>query len=108
MPLAVQLYKSLVRPHMEYSIPVWASLSDNDVKKLENTQVQCLRKYSGAKAHSSSAAVEVICNILPFRLRKRELCCREFVRLKVKEEDDILHKLLESSVRCGLRFCPLV
>jgi len=69
--LAVQLYKSLVRPHMEYVIPVWASLSDNDVKKLENTQLQCLRKYAGSKAHSSTAAIEVICNVPPFRFRKR-------------------------------------
>jgi len=78
LPLAVQLYKSLIRPHIEYAIPVWASLSESDVKKLETTQVQCLRKCIGSKAHSSSAAVEVICNILPFRIRKRELCCREY------------------------------
>jgi len=31
-----------------------------------------------------------------------------FSRLKVKEEDDLLHKLLESSVRVALRFCPLM
>ena len=106
--LAVQLYKSLVRPHMEYAIPVWASLSDNDVKKLEDTQLQCLRRCVGSKAHSSSAALEVICNVLPFRYRKRELCRREFITLKVKDEEDILHKLLESSVRVALRFCPLM
>ena len=41
LSLAVQLYKSLVRPHMEYAIPVWTSLSDNDVKswKIHNCSV---------------------------------------------------------------------
>ena len=50
----------------------------------------------------------MICNVLPFTYRKRELCCREFIRLKVKDEENILHKLLESSVHVALRFCPLM
>ena len=28
--------------------------------------------------------------------------------MKVREQDDLLHKLLESSVRVALRFCPLM
>jgi len=108
VPLSLQLYKSLVRPHLEYAIPVWACLTESDVERLENTQRQCLRKYVGAKAHSSSAALEVVCNILLFRIRKRELCCREFIRLKIKDDDHILCQLFESSIRVALRFCQLM
>ena len=106
--LALQLYKSLVRPHLEYAILVWACLMESDVERLENTQCQCLKKYAGAKAHSSSAALEVVCNILPFRISKRELCCCEFIRLKIKDDDHILLQLFESSIRVALRFCPLM
>ena len=75
----VHLYKTLVRPHLEYAIPVWAAASDKDISKLEQTQVQCLKRMIGAKSHSSSSAVEVITAVMPIRIRVRELCCREFL-----------------------------
>ena len=33
IPIAVgiNLYKTIVRPHMEHALPVWARLSDNDL-----------------------------------------------------------------------------
>jgi len=77
------------------------------MEKLESTQVQCLKRILGAKVHSSSAAVEVICGILPMRFRRRELCSREFMRIVMKEDGHELVKLLSSSTRIGLRFCPL-
>ena len=83
------------------------NFSDNDMEKLESTQVQCLKRILGAKVHSSSAAVEVICGILPMRFRRRELCSREFMRILMKEDGHKLVKLLSSSTRIGLRFCPL-
>jgi len=83
--IGIDLYKSLVRPHLEYAIPAWASISEKDLAKLEKVQVDCLRRITGAKAHSSSAAIEVVCGIVPFRFRKRELCCREYVRIQCKD-----------------------
>ena len=105
--IGIDLYKSLVRPHLEYAIAAWASISDKDVVKLERVQVDCLRRIIGAKAHSSSSAVEVVCGIVPFRFRKRELCCREYIRIQAKSQGCELRKLMESSTRVGLRFCPL-
>jgi len=105
--IGIELYKSLVRPHLEYALPVWASLGEKDLSKLEKVQTQCLKRIIGTKAHSSSSAVEVVAGVLPFRFRKRELCCREFVRIKCKDEDHILVKLLNSSTRKGMRFCTM-
>jgi len=105
--LGIQLYKSLVRTHLEYAIPAWANISDKDLEKLEKVQVQCLRRVIGAKAHSSSCAVEVICGTVPMRFRKRELCCREYIRIQTKENGNDLLQLMETSIRSGLRFCPL-
>jgi len=105
--IGIELYKSLVRPHLEYAIPAWANISDKDLDKLEAAQVQCLKRVLGAKAHSSSAAVEVISGIMPVRFRKRELCCREYMRIITKENGHEIINLLASSTRVGLKFCPL-
>jgi len=69
----INLYKTLVKTHLEYAIPVWASVAEKDLVKLENVQLQCLKRITGAKAHCSSSAVEVVAGVLPFRFRKREL-----------------------------------
>ena len=63
------LYKTLVRPHLEYAVPVWAALGGKDLVRLEQLQVQCLRSITGVKAHSSTAAVEVVCGVMPLRIR---------------------------------------
>jgi len=107
VPIALQLYKTLIRPHLEYALPVWASLSEQDTKKLDLAQTQSLKRLIGAKVHSSSAAVEVVCGILPMRFRKRELCCREYARLLTKDVNHTLCELLHSSMRVGLKFCPM-
>jgi len=105
--MCTDLYKSLIRPHLEYAIPVWANTSDKDLEKLEKVQVDCLRRIIGAKAHSSSAAVEVVHGITPFRFRRREPCCRQYIRIQAKCEGHELLKLMETSTRVGLCFCPL-
>ena len=86
---------------------VWSSIPEKDVLKLEKVQHQCLKRMIGSKAHSSSAAAEVAAGVLPFRFQKRELCCREYARKKCEDENHLLVKLLKSSIRAGMRFCPL-
>ena len=49
--IGLDLYKTLVRPHMEYAFPVWANISDSEVEQLEKVQIQSLRRIVGAKAH---------------------------------------------------------
>jgi len=106
--LAVELYKSLVRPYPEYAVTVWAGMSSKDMDKVEQVQVQCLRRMIGAKAHSSSIAVEVITGTLPMRLRIRDLCCREYFRIIGKDDGHCLRQLMSTSARKALCFCPLM
>jgi len=49
--VGINLYKTLVKTHLEYAIPVWASVAEKDLVKLENVQLQCLKRITGAKAH---------------------------------------------------------
>ena len=95
------------RTHLEYAIPACTNISDKDLEKLENVQFQCLRRVICAKTHSSSCAVEVICGTVPVRFRKRELCCRECIRIQTKENGNGLLQLMETTIRSWLRFCPL-
>ena len=105
--LGVQLYKSLVRPHLEYGVPVWAAVSVKDLDKVEQTQVQCLKRITGAKAHSSGSALEVITGTFPMKIRIRELCSREYLRIMFTDQGNQLRQLFDTSSRKGLMFCPL-
>ena len=91
--LGIGLYKTLVRLHLEYAVPVWAALGDKDLVRLDQVRVQCLRSITGVKAHSSTAAVEVVCGVMPLRIRFRELCSREFLRIRMKEDGHMLKSL---------------
>ena len=105
--LGVQLYKSLVQPHLEYAVPVWAAASEKDLDKVEQTQVQCLKRITGAKTHSSGSAIEVITGTYPIKIRIRELCSREYLRIMFTDQGNQLRQLYNTSSRKGLRFCPL-
>jgi len=107
MDVKVSLYKNMVRPHVEYAIPVWAAISETDLGKLEKVQEQCLKNIIGAKCYSSTSVVEVITRIMHVRIRIRELCCREYLRIKRKDDQHILRQMLDQTSRAGLRFCPL-
>ena len=73
----IELYKSLIRPHLEHALASWAGLlSENHFKQLEKVQAQSLRTIMGVFASSSTNALEVIANVTPFRLRIKELCIR--------------------------------
>ena len=105
--VGIMLYKALVRSHMEYAIPAWASVGDKEVARLEKVQTHCLSMVIGAKAHSSTAAIEVVTGVVPFRIRIRELCTGEFCRIMSKEKEHILRRFQEHSTRKGLQFSPL-
>ena len=59
------------------------------------------------KIKVTSAAIEVVCGVMPIKIRIRELCSREYLRIKAKENNHILITLLQHTTRSGLKFCPL-
>ena len=78
--IAVDLYRSLVRPHLEYAIPAWAMLTEKQVVSLERVQSRGLKRVMGVFDGTGSNAIEVVANIVPFRLRIVELCNKEWVK----------------------------
>ena len=65
------------------------------ILKLEKTQAQCLKTLVGAHKHSASDAVEALSEVTPMRLRPRELCIREFFKIKSKKRSNLLVSYLE-------------
>ena len=83
---SIILYKSLVRPHLEYAYPVWASVKEKDLIKIDRIQRTALLKASGCLNPTPTSALEVLTNVLPIRLRLQELLCYEYIRLLRKED----------------------
>ena len=85
--LGIQLYVTLVRPHLEYALPAWFFMAGGHINELERVQAQCLKKIMDLHAQSSSEALQVTSGVLPFRLRAEELCAREYMRILEKQLD---------------------
>ena len=43
----INLYKTYVRPHLEFSSPVWNPWLTSDVERLENVQKKALKQVNG-------------------------------------------------------------
>ena len=97
LPVGIGLdtYKALIRPHMEYAIPAWAFCGMNYMNQFESVQKLCLYSILGAFRSSASAAVEVIAAIQPIAIRFKELCIREWARLKSFPPNHPLSIMLE-------------
>ena len=103
----LELYKALVRPHMEFSLPAWASMPESSIKLIEKVQGQSLRRILGTSAHSSSEAIEVVANVMPVRVRIEELCIREFMRMALQNDALNLRILLRSASVQHNQFTPM-
>ena len=105
--LSIELYKCLVRPHLEYAVPAWATTTEMGLKLLERVQGECLRRIMGAKLHSSTDSLNVIANVLPVRLRIQELCTRDYMRVLQKPADGKIRTLLSTAVAIRNIFTPM-
>jgi len=74
----VQLYKSLVRPHLEYCSPVWSPYYSKDKVMLESVQHCFTRLFSELRATSYEAGVFLFCRIPFCRILFRQMPCKLF------------------------------
>ena len=88
------LYKTYVRPHLEFGAPVWNTVHAVDLHPLESIQRLSLLKITGCLNSTSTAAMEVITGIEPLRLRIQETCIKELVRIAAKPDDHHLKQAL--------------
>ena len=56
-----QLYKTLVRPHLEYCVQFWSPHYQKDVEALERVQKRFTRMLSGLEGISYEERLEKLC-----------------------------------------------
>ena len=69
----LMVYKSLIRPHIDYGSQVYGSASDTTLSQLDVFQNECLRKCLGALKCTRTARLEVEANVPPLRIRREHL-----------------------------------
>ena len=86
--LLITLYKSCIRPNLEYAYPVWCSTKD--ISPLERVQYLALRKACGAMHGTPASAIDVITRTLPLDLRLNEVLLNGFLKISRKGNDNHL------------------
>ena len=79
---------------MEYAYPAWCSIKDSDMCKLEQIHRQALLKATGCLRTTPTAALEIITNIIPLRLRLQELLAIEYIRFLHKDDSHPLRTVV--------------
>ena len=67
----LRIYRTLIRPKLEYGIESITTLSKTSLSKLQTVQNICLRICAGAMRSTSADALQQECGELPFKLRQK-------------------------------------
>ena len=65
----LQLYKSLVRPHLEYAIQAWRPFKQKDIDSMEKVQRRATRMMGGLNGYSYEERLEIV-NLLSLEMRR--------------------------------------
>ena len=82
LPVVLKLYSALVRPVLEYACTVWDCAEASVKNQLDSVQRAALLAATGAKHTTSSAALEVYCNVESLQLRREFLSASAFQRIR--------------------------
>ena len=78
----IQLYKSLVLPHLEYVSSVWQI---GNCEQLNKVQRKCLALCLGIPSTAGLEALEVEAGVVPLDLRREDLAVREITKIMAKD-----------------------
>ena len=80
--ILLRLYKSMIRPILEYSCHIIDGPGSRRVESLEVIQNASLRIATGALRTSPVRALQVDTNVVPLGIRRKELLLRYFLKVK--------------------------
>ncbi len=98
------MYKSFVRPVMEYGIVVWGGTYDSNIVKLEQINVDALRLITGATARSNIAKLYSETSMNSIMDRRDKAILTMFYKTNHSQVPDYLRELLPSSNQNNLRY----
>jgi len=68
----IKIYRTIIRPKLEYGLEVMTSITKSARRNLEKIQNTCLRICTGAMKSTSIDVLQQECGELPIRLRQQE------------------------------------
>ena len=77
----LQIYKTLIRPKLEYGMELLHTASRKAWKRMEVVQNTCLRIACGAMHGTAADAIQQECGELPIRLRRQQALLRYTTRI---------------------------
>ena len=97
----LRIYKSLIRPILDYACTIYDGPQNKSVETLEAVQNECLRIATGAFRTSPVMPLLVDADILPLKLRRYELTLRYSVKVRHRDSHPS-QKLLcnDSALHC--------
>ncbi|XP_014669984.1 PREDICTED: uncharacterized protein LOC106810992 [Priapulus caudatus] len=94
MEIGASLYKACIRPLLEFAYPVWCCAPIDQILKLERVQRIALLRASGTLNSTPTAALEVMTNVPPLRIRYEEILAQEFIRIHRKPHTNHLRSMV--------------
>lgn len=92
IPLSVKLYKTFIRPKIEYGLAI-LNFNKKQITRLERIQDDCLRMIVGGKSTSSMKAFRVMINIPSMETRWYTLNTKYLIRLQTQPQDSLVYNL---------------
>ena len=105
---AIRLYKTLVRPILEYAAAV-IMRTPAQLAELEKFQVQALKSLLGLTFSTRSSAVRLLTAVVPIRARFAYLRSKYFLSLRAMDRDRIVSRVFRYKfIRTQGAFCEEV
>jgi ribonuclease HI len=92
----LRIYRTLIRPKLEYGFEVFNTATKAALKKLEVIQNNCLRIACGAMNNTSVQALQQECGELPMHLRMKQALLRYTAKISTSSTNPSREILLDS------------
>ena len=90
-----KFYIAYIRAKIDYGCSVYGSACESYLNKLETIQNSCMRCILGARNTTPILSLQAESFLQPLSLRRGNICCRQFIKLKHKDVADYTVKTLK-------------
>jgi len=92
----LKIYRTLIRPRLDYGLELFYTASKGSWKKLETIQTTCLRLACGAMRGTANDTLQQECGELPLKLRRKRAILRYTAKLSITSNNPASNILEDS------------